>query len=184
MYRRSKRRELALNARYGDIVKGLPVPDDSCRGVYCSHVLHHLALVELRMALTNTYRMLESGGVFRLVVPDLEYLVQRYLTDSATDAVHRFMLSSCFGYAMYSTGLRAAVKDYLTQAHRHRRKWMWDYKGLAEELRRAGFVDIRRAEIGDSEDPMFQVVESPRRWNERDPEKGWWERALGIECRK
>ena len=30
-------------ARYGDILRGLPVPKASCAGVYCSHVIEHLA---------------------------------------------------------------------------------------------------------------------------------------------
>jgi hypothetical protein len=30
---------------------------------------------------------------------------------------------------------------------------MWDYKGIAEELKAAGFVDISRAVFGDSADP-------------------------------
>src|SRR5687767_6441655 len=60
--------------RYGDIVTGLPVADGSCKGVYASHVLEHLALEDMRTALRNTWKILEPGGVFRLVVPDLELM--------------------------------------------------------------------------------------------------------------
>jgi predicted SAM-dependent methyltransferase len=67
------------NVRYGDIVKGLPVHAGSAAGVYASHVLEHLALDDLRTALRNTSAMLQAGGVFRLVVPDLEQLVHYYL---------------------------------------------------------------------------------------------------------
>jgi len=47
--------------------------EESCRGVYASHVLEHLALDEFHRAIENTMRILEKGGVFRLVVPDLEW---------------------------------------------------------------------------------------------------------------
>lgn len=48
------------NVQYGDIVKGLPVPDNSCRGVYCSHTLEHISLYGFREALRNTHRILRE----------------------------------------------------------------------------------------------------------------------------
>jgi hypothetical protein len=42
------------DARHGDIVKGLPIPDGSADGVYASRVLEHLALEDFRAALRNT----------------------------------------------------------------------------------------------------------------------------------
>ena len=69
------------NVELGDVIKGLPVRTGSCQGVYCSHVLEHLALNDFRKALGETYRILASGGIFRLVVPDLERQVRNYLDD-------------------------------------------------------------------------------------------------------
>src|SRR5262249_54197655 len=64
------------NVRYGDIVKGLPIPEDSCRGLYCSHVLEHLARRDCQRALRNSYGYLQPGGTFRMVLPDLEVLAR------------------------------------------------------------------------------------------------------------
>src|SRR5262249_462895 len=69
--------------RFGDIVRGLPVPDKSAYGVYCSHVLEHLARDDLAPALRNTLRILRPEGTFRLVVPDLHWRALRYVTDAA-----------------------------------------------------------------------------------------------------
>jgi hypothetical protein len=63
------------NIEFGNIVDGLPVSSDSCKGVYCSHVIEHLSLEETRIALVNTFAILESGGCFRCVLPDLEYAI-------------------------------------------------------------------------------------------------------------
>ena len=57
---------------YGDIVKGLPVDYASCKGIYCFHVLEHLSPDNFRIALGNTYKFLQPGGVFRFVLPDLQ----------------------------------------------------------------------------------------------------------------
>jgi predicted SAM-dependent methyltransferase len=67
------------NIEYGDIVKGLPILDNSCKAVYCSHVLEHLSLEDFIKALRSMYRILEAGGIFRLVLPDLEYFIKEYI---------------------------------------------------------------------------------------------------------
>jgi predicted SAM-dependent methyltransferase len=64
----------------GDILKGLPVADGSCQGIYRSHVLKHLALDEVGTTLRNAFRHLKPGGTFRTVLPDLERLARDYVT--------------------------------------------------------------------------------------------------------
>lgn len=49
LYTKSKSR-FPKNVKYGDIVKGLPVFIDSCKGVYCSHILEHLSLSDFGLA--------------------------------------------------------------------------------------------------------------------------------------
>jgi|GEM_PF-4523785 len=50
------------NVRYGDVTSGLPLQDNCCKYVYCSHILEHLAVEDLRRALKETWRILEPGG--------------------------------------------------------------------------------------------------------------------------
>ena len=42
--------------------------------------------------------------------------------------------------------------------------WMWDEPSIVKQLELAGFVDIRRCELGDSNDPMFAQVEHAGRF--------------------
>jgi len=51
---------------------------------------------------------------------------------------------------------------------------MWDFNSMQRELEDVGFVEIRRAEFGDSRLAKFEDVE----------EKDRWENCLGVECRK
>src|SRR5258708_27736942 len=66
------------NVRHGDIVKGLPIPENSCTAIFCSHVLEHLALSDFEIALRHTFSYLRQGGTFRLIVPDLGQLAHSY----------------------------------------------------------------------------------------------------------
>ena len=165
------RSRFPASVRYGDIVLGLPVPAGTCCGIYCSHVLEHLSLADLRLALQHTFAMLAPGGIFRLVVPDLEHLARQYLDDPMDSASSAFMRASGLGQERRVRGIRGMVVGSLGNAE-HR--WMWDFKSLARELANAGFVDVRRAAFGDCPDPMFQAVEDP----------GRWQNCLGIECKR
>lgn len=157
--------------RFGDIVDGLPIAEHSCRGIYCSHVLEHLALDDFRVALANTFRYLEPGGLFRLVVPDLERLSREYIESSDDDAASKFMEGAYLGVRQRRRGVSGMLRGWLgNSAH----LWMWDEKGMMRELRDAGFAAIRRASVGDSADARFTDVENPGRWFG----------CLGIECRR
>jgi SAM-dependent methyltransferase len=159
------------SAEYGDIVKGLPVDMNSCDAVYCSHVLEHLSLADLREALRNTFVILKPGGLFRFVLPDLEYYIRQYIADPDTDASLRFMIHTGLGCETRTRGLLGlAVAAFGNSRH----LWMWDYKAMCRELEKAGFDEIRRATRGDCIDPAFEPLEVEERWLN----------CLSIECRK
>lgn len=74
-----KRALFPAAVRYGDIIGGLPVPAGTVKGLYASHVLEHLHRTDLEIALVNAFRVLQPGGVFRLIVPDLAWRVDEYV---------------------------------------------------------------------------------------------------------
>ncbi|MCH2179233.1 MAG: methyltransferase domain-containing protein [Mariniblastus sp.] len=62
-----------------DITQGIPCPSDSLSAVYHSHILEHLKPEEGIDLLRECYRVLEPGGILRIVVPDLEKIAELYL---------------------------------------------------------------------------------------------------------
>jgi SAM-dependent methyltransferase len=163
-----------VNVRPGDIVKGLPVPDESCQGVYASHVLEHLALEDFHKALQNTYRILRKHGIFRLVVPDLEWSAREYiarLNRGEPGANAFFFRETLLGCENRKGGLLGfALKLLNTSAH----LWMWDEISMTQALKEHGFVQIRRCCFGDCEDTMFSIVENQARF----------ENAVAIEAKR
>jgi predicted SAM-dependent methyltransferase len=163
------------NVRYGDIVNGLPLGNDSCDALYCSHVLEHLSLHDFRIALKNSYRILRPGGLFRCVVPDLEYLARNYL-DSLnvkpdTASIDFIGRGTLLGTERRVRSMKTAVVAALGNS---RHLWMWDHESLASELRHAGFKNVRRAIYNDSRIEAFREVEDPDRF------RG----AVALECTK
>lgn len=160
-----------VNIEYGNVIKGLPVPAGSAEAVYCSHVLEHLALDELRATLRNVLTYLKPGGTFRFVLPDLESLVRDYVRSSDAEAASRFMRESYLGVDSQGRGLSRLLRMVFGRsAH----LWMWDEKSMTRELTDAGFTAIRRAQMGDNPDPQFTAVE----------DAGRWDNCLGMECRR
>jgi hypothetical protein len=159
------------NVRYGDIVKGLPVEPNSCRGVYCSHILEHLAYDDFLTALKNTKEILMQDGIFRLVVPDLRYFANCYVSDVSAEAAETFMLATGLGLRSRPKNLVEQIKLWLSNGQH---LWMWDSIGLSRELASAGFRSIRSAQFGDCPDPHFRLVEDVDRWAN----------CVGIECRR
>jgi SAM-dependent methyltransferase len=162
------------NVRYGDIIKGLPVADNSCNAVYCSHTLEHLSLTDFRKALKNTYRILKPGGIFRCVVPDLENAAREYLTSLENGdqfAAIKFMDSTLLGVEARATGVKGGLTFLLGNANH---LWMWDHASLSGELKKSGFDNLRICSFNDSEEEMFKLVE----------DRGRFVNAVAIECKK
>ena len=162
------------HVKVGDIVTGLPLPDGSCKGIYASHVLEHLARDDFYKALENTFKLLAPGGIFRLIVPDLAYIGREYirlLDNRDPEASHYLVNATIFGEETRPRGLTAMAYQMLNTS---RHLWMWDEFSLRKALEDRGFVHIRRCAFDDCDDPMFRLVESADRF----------ERAAAMEARK
>lgn len=159
------------NIRYGNIVTGLPVPDQSADLVYCSHVLEHLTYEDCVTAIRNTWRVLKPGGTWRLVLPDLRPIAARFVADTSPTAATDFMRASGLGRERSRLGVR---QRFIYAFGNSQHQWMWDHDSLAELLRREGFTDVRRAVVGDSAISDFDDVEQPERWKE----------AVGLQCHR
>lgn len=163
------------NVRIGDIIQGLPIEQNSCQGVYASHVLEHLSLDDFRIALHNTFLILKPNGYFRCIVPDLEYAARKYI--QALD--HRNVNASLdfcgpdtlMGVVKRPKGMSGMMRSYLSNAHH---LWMWDFMSLTRELENAGFRRIRKCSFNDCDDVAFRDVEDEDRFLN----------AVAIECRK
>lgn len=160
------------NVLYGDIIKGLPVPDNYCDGLFCSHTLEHLSLNDFRKALKNSYRILKEGGLFRIVMPDLESYARKYLAEvdkGNAEAAFIFFEMSRMGVKERPKGIKGiAASVFGNSGH----LWLWDEASLKKELAAAGFKHIRRCDFDDSADPLFKKVEIV--WRFKD--------AVAVEC--
>jgi predicted SAM-dependent methyltransferase len=106
--------------------------DSSIDEVYASHVFEHLSYVdELLHTLKEVHRILISGGILRISVPDFELLCKMFLHPSLSAEQRFYIMNIIFG------GQQDA-HDF------HKIGLTWEF--MYSYLKQAGFSSIRRVE--------------------------------------
>lgn len=62
-----------------DLKRGILFPNNSFDAIYHSHLLEHFPKLEGKLFTQECFRVLKSGGIIRIAIPDLEQIVKNYL---------------------------------------------------------------------------------------------------------
>ncbi|MCP5099996.1 MAG: methyltransferase domain-containing protein [Chloroflexi bacterium] len=123
-----------------DITKGIPLPDNAIKGIYSEHCIEHIPLTDAIGVFAEFTRLLMPGGNIRIVVPDGELYVKRYL------ARHNKVDNIPFPYE-YQDPVNGLYTPMMS-LNRIFRKWghmfIYDFESLQVLLSQYGFVDIKR----------------------------------------
>jgi predicted SAM-dependent methyltransferase len=135
-----------------DLRFGLPVPDGSVDAIYSEHLVEHLPLDAGVAMFREWRRAVAPSGVIRVATPDLELLITDYRGDwrSRHDWIHwpeyQYIDSPV---RMINVAMRAWGHEYL-----------YDFEELSFRLHQAGFSDVRRLGIGESDEPFLRQLET------------------------
>ena len=86
---------------YMDVTKQLPFAANSVKAIFSSHVFEHLFMNEVENLIKEIHRCLLPGGVCRVVVPDLEKIIDIYNRNDPRDFVS----------AIFEVSARSSVKN-------------------------------------------------------------------------
>jgi predicted SAM-dependent methyltransferase len=107
-----------------DLSQGIPLPTNSCDVVYHSHMLEHLRPSDVPSFIQENYRVLKSGGIIRIVVPDLESICRLYLEkleasvsgDEQSKFDYEWMMIELYDQAVREQS-GGRMKEYLQKDH-------------------------------------------------------------------
>lgn len=158
--RQSRFNLLSDNIMVHNLTRGLPFVSDSIDAVYHSHLLEHLDRDIARLFLLEVKRVLKSGGVQRIVVPDLEKACRTYIShisicendpDEANKhdeyiaaIIEQSVRKEAFGTSQQKP-IRRFVENALLGDARKRgetHQWMYDRVNLSALLVALGYKNI------------------------------------------
>lgn len=137
-----------------DVTRPWPLPAGSVDFVYADQVIEHFPLEVGRAVLRHAFDALAPGGSIRLATPDVERTARMYLERGAMCAEHLVRDRSRGYSAEHPVDLLRIT--FSENGHR----FCFDFASLESELRRAGFVDVRRHEAGESDEAAFAGLEA------------------------
>jgi len=140
-----------------DLRKPLPLPDGSVQAVFMEHVLEHLPAPVGLAALDECARLLATGGVLRISVPDFGRYARSYSGGSAAGEDADFLVRQRPDRPTPLIAMAEVVYD-------HGHVSVWDARTLCELLRCAGFTDVAQSAYGTSQ--LDPIPDNPDRQGE------------------
>ncbi len=141
-----------------DVKKGLPFPDNSGEAIYCSHFLEHLSRHDAFSFMKECYRVLVTGGIIRIIVPDLAQYAQQYIQRlrqvnheaSINEPPAEIFLQDLGIFEKESVNENMLIHLYKKIYNKNIHKWMYDEYSLALLLKEQGFSNIQRKQSCES----------------------------------
>lgn len=125
-----------------DLGRGIPFNDSSVDFIFTSHFLEHLFERQAERLLEESFRVLKSGGVLRISVPDLSYAISLYQKG------HKHQMLRDYFFVDESDSFYA------------RHKYMYDFELLKEKLSAAGFNAVERRLYREGKTPDLQLLDN------------------------
>jgi len=148
-----------------DCRKKLPFANQTVKGLYTEHFFEHLDYInEVPEFLANCYRVLQNGGVLRIVVPDAGRYLEGYCSEG-WDLLKKIrplddqLVDSLMGIR-YETKIQL-INEVFRQGGEH--KYAWDFDTMALMLRKEGFQNIQKMSYRKSNDELMAIDQPERR---------------------
>ena len=146
---------------YMDATKPFPFEDETFGFVFSEHLFEHLPYYGGFKMLNECYRVLKPGGVIRMSLPTLNFLVDLFLNKEKEEnkdyiewSLRTFDKSGCINDIKGSKACFTINNFYRFWGH----QVMYDEDTIIEMLQNAGFKDIKKVPNNDSEYPELKHV--------------------------
>jgi ubiquinone/menaquinone biosynthesis C-methylase UbiE len=141
------------NVVYANLNRKWKFSSNSAEIVYCSHLFEHLDLKSADLFLKESYRVLKSNGVIRVVVPDLYKLSKKYINEYEEGKIKDPSIEFMWALNLHREGQyhnESFPKRILSilQKYPHQHKYMYDLKSLSKLFNDTGFVAIKECTYG------------------------------------
>ena len=140
-----------------DIRFPLRFPENTWKGVYAHHAVEHINYPDAYSLFREIRRILLPGGVFRMIVPDLELFLQCYASVDQSKRTEIFsMLPAHHMQALSLIKTPLEMVDHMFRDNKFNRHLSaWDRETAHFRLTEAGFSRVVRQKVNVSLDPAL-----------------------------
>lgn len=145
-----------------DVSKKLPFDNESIDYIYSSHLIEHLNKEVGEKLLHECFRVLKKGGLFRLIIPDLELFANNYIkeiTDTQNSIDNTDFLMSERFLDQLNMSDKTRIPLIIKILHPEH-KWMYDQYSLTALLTSCGFTSIRKMSYKEGDCPDIELLDN------------------------
>ena len=144
-----------------NLLKGIPLDDETVDFIYCSHFVEHLTHKDVIKLLKDCYRILKPGGWIRVICPDLRIITSKYL-EGNTEYVLFKSKKSDLSHAFIKSLLLSANRSFLERIFfsSNLHCCMYDYNSLSSLLSKCGFACIEKRQYKEGITPDINQLDS------------------------
>jgi len=125
-----------------DLSKPLPFPDNCVEEIYSSHLLEHFSFPDPMLnLLSECYRVLKPGGVFKIAVPDARIYIESYEKPDQFDPAKYCLYTPAYHYHS-----KIDFINYIAYMDGHHR-YLFDNENLPIIIANIGFENVKLREF-------------------------------------
>jgi len=144
-----------------DATSSFPIGDEELDYIFSEHMIEHIAYSEGALMLSECYRILRENGKIRISTPDLAFLIDLYKSEK-TDLQKEYVQCAADRIIKVPPGYGDTfVINNFVRAWGH--KFIYDEKTLRASLEKAGFSEVTRHELNESDDESLRNLENENR---------------------
>jgi predicted SAM-dependent methyltransferase len=144
-----------------DATKPFPIDDNEFDYIFSEHIIEHIEYADGLSMLNECFRVLRHNGTIRISTPDLTFLLDLYRKDKS-DLQKEYIKWSIDNFID-----GADYDDDIFVINNYMRDWghqfIYDEKTLRTSLEKAGFTNITRRQLNQSDEVAFRDLENELR---------------------
>jgi predicted SAM-dependent methyltransferase len=144
-----------------DATKTFPIDNSKFDYIFSEHMIEHISYAEGLSMLTECFRVLRQNGTIRISTPSLSFLLDLYRSDKSERQL---------AYIKWATDNFIPETDYYDETfvvNNFVRNWghqfIYDEKILRSALEKAGFMNITKYDLNQSDEEPFKNLENELR---------------------
>ena len=146
-----KQKSMGRSYLRADLTKKMPFSDNSVDLIYSEHFIEHLKIEQGVKIFAEFFRLLKPEGMVRIATPDLDHLVNKYMSD---DWRNQDWLQKSYSWIQ----TRAEMINVCFKEWGH--QYLYNEEELIRRLKDAGFNNFSRRNLNESSHVDLQNLET------------------------